>query len=254
MELVEGKTLRELCASDPLPVRRAIGIAVQIAEGLAKAHAAGIVHRDLKPENVMVSKDGYLKILTSAWPSSWSPNRASSRPVPTLARPETHPGTVMGTVVYMSPEQASGQPLDFRSDQFSFGSILYEMTSGQKAFTRKTAAETHVGHHPRGARASGQAPARCSAAPALVRRALPRQGPGRALRLDARPRARACGRTGPSLRGRSPGRSHHGSSAAPSPASLARADGRCAADCSRVRRVLSRPARPARSRPLPSEG
>ncbi len=143
MELVDGKTLRELCAGpDPLPVRRSIGIAVQIAEGLAKAHAAGIVHRDLKPENVMVSKDGYVKILDFGLAKLVEQDSGGVSAMPTLARPETHPGTVLGTVGYMSPEQASGQPLDFRSDQFSFGSILYEVTSGQKAFSRKTAAET----------------------------------------------------------------------------------------------------------------
>jgi Tol biopolymer transport system component len=142
MELVDGKTLREISALDPLPVRRAIGIAVQVAEGLAKAHAAGIVHRDLKPENVMVSKDGYVKILDFGLAKLVEPESGGLSAMPTLARPETHPGTVLGTVGYMSPEQASGQPLDFRSDQFSFGSILYEIASGQKAFARKTAAET----------------------------------------------------------------------------------------------------------------
>ena len=142
MELVEGKTLRELCASGPLPVRRAIGVAVQIAEGLAKAHGAGIVHRDLKPENVMVSKDGYVKILDFGLAKLMEPESGEQSASPTLARPETHPGTVLGTVGYMSPEQASGQPLDFHSDQFSFGSIVYEITSGQRAFARKTAAET----------------------------------------------------------------------------------------------------------------
>ncbi|MCM3877305.1 MAG: serine/threonine-protein kinase [Thermoanaerobaculia bacterium] len=142
MELVEGKTLRELCTAEPLPVRRAIGIAVQIAEGLAKAHASGIVHRDLKPENVMVSRDGYVKILDFGLAKLMEPESGELSASPTLARPETHPGTVLGTVGYMSPEQASGQPLDFHSDQFSFGSIVYEITAGQKAFARKTAAET----------------------------------------------------------------------------------------------------------------
>ncbi|MEO8191256.1 MAG: serine/threonine-protein kinase [Acidobacteriota bacterium] len=142
MELVDGKTLREISASDPLPVRRAIGIAVQVAEGLAKAHSAGIVHRDLKPENVMVSKDGYVKVLDFGLAKLTEPETGGVSAMPTLARPETHPGTILGTVGYMSPEQASGRPLDFRSDQFSFGSILYEILSGQKAFARKTGAET----------------------------------------------------------------------------------------------------------------
>jgi eukaryotic-like serine/threonine-protein kinase len=142
MELVDGRTLRELSVSDPLPVRRAIGIGAQVAAGLAKAHGAGIVHRDLKPENVMVSRDGFVKILDFGLAKLTEPESGGLSAMPTLARPETHPGTVMGTVGYMSPEQASGQPLDFRSDQFSFGAILYEVTTGQKAFSKKTAAET----------------------------------------------------------------------------------------------------------------
>jgi Tol biopolymer transport system component len=142
MELVEGRTLRELSAAGPLPVRRVLALAVQVAEGLAKAHAAGIVHRDLKPENVMVSKDGFVKILDFGLAKLIEPQSGQVSVMPTLARPETHPGVVMGTVGYMSPEQASGEPLDFRSDQFSFGSILYEIASGKKPFQRKTAAET----------------------------------------------------------------------------------------------------------------
>jgi eukaryotic-like serine/threonine-protein kinase len=142
MELVDGKTLRELVVAGAMPVRRVLAIACQIADGLAKAHAAGIVHRDLKPENVMVSKDGFVKILDFGLAKLVEPQSGGVSVMPTLARPETHPGVVMGTVGYMSPEQASGEPLDFRSDQFSFGSILYEVATGQKPFQRKTAAET----------------------------------------------------------------------------------------------------------------
>ncbi|HSD71514.1 MAG TPA: protein kinase [Thermoanaerobaculia bacterium] len=142
MELVDGKTLRELGASGPLPVRRTLTIATQIAEGLGKAHGAGIVHRDLKPENVMVSKDGFVKILDFGLAKLVEPESGEVSVMPTLARPETHPGVVMGTVGYMSPEQASGEPVDYRSDQFSLGSILYEIATGQKPFQRKTAAET----------------------------------------------------------------------------------------------------------------
>jgi Tol biopolymer transport system component len=142
MELVEGRTLRELSAAGPLPVRRVLALAAQVAEGLAKAHGAGIVHRDLKPENVMVSKDGFVKILDFGLAKLIEPESGQLSVMPTLAKPETHPGVVMGTVGYMSPEQASGEPLDFRSDQFSFGSILYEIATGQKPFQRKTAAET----------------------------------------------------------------------------------------------------------------
>jgi Tol biopolymer transport system component len=142
MELVEGKTLRELTVSGPLPLRRVVAIGAQAAEGLAKAHAAGIVHRDLKPENLMVSRDGYVKILDFGLSKLVAPESGELSGMPTLARPETHPGTVLGTVAYMSPEQASGQPVDFRSDQFTLGSILYEIASGEKAFQQKTAAET----------------------------------------------------------------------------------------------------------------
>ena len=142
MELVDGRTLREIEASGPQPLKRILNVAAQIADGLAKAHAAGIVHRDLKPENVMVSKDGFVKILDFGLAKLVEPQSGEISAMPTLARPETHPGTVLGTVSYMSPEQASGEALDFRSDQFSLGSMLYELTTGQKAFQRKTAAET----------------------------------------------------------------------------------------------------------------
>ncbi|HLN58751.1 MAG TPA: protein kinase [Thermoanaerobaculia bacterium] len=142
MELVDGKTLRELIISGPLPVRRVLAIGAQAAEGLAKAHAAGIVHRDLKPENLMVTKDGYVKILDFGLSKLAAPESGELSAMPTLARPETQPGTILGTVAYMSPEQASGQSLDYRSDQFSLGSVLYEAVSGEKAFLRKTAAET----------------------------------------------------------------------------------------------------------------
>jgi serine/threonine protein kinase/dipeptidyl aminopeptidase/acylaminoacyl peptidase len=138
MELVEGTTLREVVEPGPLAARKLLDIAVQIADGLAKAHEAGIVHRDLKPENVMVSRDGYVKILDFGLAKlSESPVQDVSE-VPT----GTRPGMVMGTVGYMSPEQASGRAVDFRSDQFSLGSILYELATGQRAFRRDTSAET----------------------------------------------------------------------------------------------------------------
>src|SRR5205814_2716720 len=143
MELVEGKTLRELTVSGPIAVRRVLNVAAQVAEGLSKAHSAGIVHRDLKPENVMVSRDGFVKVLdfglaklTAAAPSS------DSGSVAPTAIDATRPGAVLGTVGYMSPEQARGGDVDFRSDQFSFGSILYEMASGRRAFQKDSAPET----------------------------------------------------------------------------------------------------------------
>ena len=145
MELVEGKTLRELVAAgEPLPTKKLLDVAAQTAEGLAKAHAAGIVHRDLKPENLMVSKDGYVKILDFGLAKLTETVSQDASVLPTAIAAPTQPGTVMGTAGYMSPEQASGQPVDYRSDQFALGAILYEMATGKRAFQRKTGAETLV--------------------------------------------------------------------------------------------------------------
>ncbi len=143
MELVEGRTLRELLAAGPLPVRKLLGIAAQIADGLAKAHASGIVHRDLKPENAMVTGDGLVKILDFGLAKLARPELEAGLPTqaPTVSQ-GTRPGIVMGTVGYMSPEQASGHPLDYHSDQFSLGSILYEAATGKPPFRRATAAQT----------------------------------------------------------------------------------------------------------------
>jgi eukaryotic-like serine/threonine-protein kinase len=142
MELVDGKTLRELLASGALPVKRLLQLATSVAEGLAKAHEAGIVHRDLKPENVMVNRDGLVKILDFglAKLSSTGSGSGEGSQLPTMTG--TTPGVVVGTVGYMSPEQASGEALDPRSDQFSFGSVLYEMATGKRAFLKKTAIDT----------------------------------------------------------------------------------------------------------------
>jgi predicted ATPase/serine/threonine protein kinase len=142
MELVEGETLRKLLAAGLLPIRKTIEIAAQVAEGLAKAHEAGIAHRDLKPENLMVSHDGFVKILDFGLAKLAAPNREQSDMCTTSA--STSSGLVLGTVGYMSPEQVGGRQLDFRSDQFSFGLVLYEMVTGKHAFQRNTAAETLV--------------------------------------------------------------------------------------------------------------
>ena len=139
MEMIGGETLRALISSGPLPFRKAILIATQIANALAKAHETGLVHRDLKPENLMVAPDGTAKILDFGLAKLRDHPPDSEGP--TLVCSLTNPGTVMGTVGYMSPEQASGSTVDFRSDQFSFGAVLYEMVNGQPAFQGRGKAE-----------------------------------------------------------------------------------------------------------------
>src|SRR5262245_23368787 len=141
MELVEGAKLRAMLTV-AVPIKKLLQIAPQIAQGLATAHAAGIVHRDLKPENVMVKKDGLVKILDFGLAKLTSTGSGSEEgsQLPTMTG--TQPGVVVGTVSYMSPEQASGEVVDFRSDQFALGSILYEMSTGRRAFQKKTAVDT----------------------------------------------------------------------------------------------------------------
>ena len=142
MELLEGETLREVLAKGPLSLRKALDVGLQVAEGLAAAHGKGIVHRDVKPENVFLTRDGHAKLLDFGL--------ARSRPVP-AGRDETQSptvdkltsaGVVLGTVAYMSPEQARGETVDFRSDQFSLGIVLYEMLTGKRPFGGASAAET----------------------------------------------------------------------------------------------------------------
>ncbi len=142
-ELLEGETLRERLAGGALAQRKAIDYALQIAKGLAAAHDKSIVHRDLKPENIFVTEDGRVKILdfglaklTVTIDATQSHSEVPTRKV------ITDPGTVMGTMPYMSPEQLKGLHIDNRSDIFSFGSVFYEMLSGKRAFDGKSQAET----------------------------------------------------------------------------------------------------------------
>jgi Tol biopolymer transport system component len=141
MELVDGQTLRQLLGRGPLAPRRLLPIAAQIASALAKAHAAGIVHRDLKPENLMVSSDDHAKVLDFGV-AKLTGDLAGDRSEATTLDRGTQPGALVGTVEYMSPEQASGRAADFRSDQFSFGLVLYELLTGRRPFQRATTVET----------------------------------------------------------------------------------------------------------------
>jgi len=141
-ELLEGETLSAKLASGPIPAKQAIDYALQVAKGLAAAHERGVVHRDLKPDNLFVGRDGHVKILDFGLAKRHekvAPGEETSAPT---ASGHTEPGTVMGTVGYMSPEQVRGLPLDHRTDIFSFGAILYEMLSGQKAFKKDNAVDT----------------------------------------------------------------------------------------------------------------
>ena len=140
MEFVDGKTLRGLLEAGSLGIKKGLQIAAQIADGLAKAHAAGIVHRDLKPENIMVTRDGFVKILDFGL-AKLAPSFGDSQTM-TSAVPATHPGMVMGTAGYMSPEQARAGEIDYRSDIFSFGAILYEMVASKQAFKGPSSAQT----------------------------------------------------------------------------------------------------------------
>ncbi len=142
MELVEGHTLRALLTAGALPLRKLIPLAAQVADGLAKAHEAGIVHRDLKPENLMVSRDGFVKILDFGLAKLAPGSEVASSDASTRGGVHTGTGVLVGTLGYMSPEQAGGRPLDFRSDQFSLGSVLYEMAAGKPAFRREAPGET----------------------------------------------------------------------------------------------------------------
>lgn len=141
-ELLEGQSLRELLNAGPLSSRKASDYAVQIASGLGAAHEKGIIHRDLKPENLFITKDGRIKILDFGLAKLAQPAATGGSDGLTMTSSPTQAGVVMGTAGYMSPEQVRGEAIDNRTDIFAFGSVLYEMLSGQRAFRRDTAPET----------------------------------------------------------------------------------------------------------------
>ena len=142
-ELLEGKTLREACRQGALPVRKATDYAIQIAHGLAAVHEKGIVHRDLKPENLFITSDGRAKILDFGLAKVTEPLRESAGVSNLATTPgSTSPGLIVGTVGYMAPEQVQGLRVDARTDLFAFGCVLYEMLSGVRAFSGRTAVDT----------------------------------------------------------------------------------------------------------------
>jgi eukaryotic-like serine/threonine-protein kinase len=137
-ELVEGESLREVIKRGPVPLQRLLAIATQIADALAAAHNSGIVHRDLKPENIMITGSGRVKLLDFGLAKPLAGDESSE----TLDENATEPGMIIGTVAYMSPEQARGEPASMQSDQFSFGLILHELATGHHPLRRETPMET----------------------------------------------------------------------------------------------------------------
>jgi serine/threonine protein kinase/Tol biopolymer transport system component len=143
-EFIEGETLRTSMAQRRLRLTQALDVAAQVAGALAAAHAAGVVHRDIKPENIMLRPDGYVKVLDFGLAKLAGPGLQTGNEAATVARVETNPGVVMGTVQYMSPEQARGLPVDARTDVWSLGIVLYEMIANRPPFEGETQSDTIV--------------------------------------------------------------------------------------------------------------
>jgi serine/threonine protein kinase/Tfp pilus assembly protein PilF len=141
-EYIEGETLRQHMLRGRMPIRETLDVAVQIAGALSAAHGAGIIHRDIKPENMMLRPDGYVKVLDFglAKPTQQETPTTSTQ-APTIARAKTEPGMLLGTLAYMSPEQARGKVVDARTDIFSFGILLYEMVTGRAPFEGETTSD-----------------------------------------------------------------------------------------------------------------
>jgi serine/threonine protein kinase len=142
-ELIEGETLRQRLRSEPMKLGKVLDVAIQAASALSAAHVGGIVHRDIKPENIMVRQDGIVKVLDFglAKLTERTPPESVNPEAPTRAVVHTEPGVVLGTAIYMSPEQARGLQVDARTDIFSLGVVLYEMVAGRLPFEGSTSSE-----------------------------------------------------------------------------------------------------------------
>ena len=187
-ELLEGSTLRDRMAAHGLPMRTAVDLGVHIVRGIAAAHERGIIHRDLKPENIFITKDGVVKILDFGLAKASDAGSVAVAAGGETRIADTAVGMVMGTVGYMSPEQVRAQPLDHRTDIFSFGAVFYEMVTGRRAFSGDSHVETMnaiLKEDPPEFAEINPEPARLARP---HRPALPREAAGRSLSFSARSR------------------------------------------------------------------
>ena len=187
MEFISGKTLDRLIPRNGLRVNEALKQSVQIANALAAAHKSGIVHRDLKPGNVMATEQGLVKVLDFGLAKLTESGGSGEDEATRTLKPTTEEGVIVGTVSYMSPEQAEGKKLDARSDIFSFGAVLYEMVTGRRAFqgdSRLSTMTAILREEPEAGRPSG---GWLAARVGARNCSLPAQGPRATLPDDVRP-------------------------------------------------------------------